>query len=283
MEEKYTADMYLTPDDLTIIENKIEELTIAIQDNIYNGETSSLRPIEVGDNLNNKLLHLSFPRNIYELIHYDNSRRKIVEMDTVSSYIFTRDFGDETMIGRFINLSHQKPFDTHSYLLELYSYTVFYNKGETIDNRNPYINRVRIIAPSDMGTVTSINDTDICRYIQIYEDETIIPNYVKNTYTINELPYIQKIDNIERGIENLGKYFTKPIGWIATKDWLGTINFDKMSTDDNGIRGINIDSFSYQDINRWIHNLNLIEQKDMDNITIWNTNKTQYYWDEEDD
>lgn len=51
------------------------------------------------------------------------------------------------------------------------------------------------------------------------------------------------LNNIENGIENLGKGYFRPYGWRKKKTW------------DKGM------SFSYMDVNRWIIDLNLIEER----------------------
>lgn len=51
------------------------------------------------------------------------------------------------------------------------------------------------------------------------------------------------LNNIENGIENLGKGYFKPYGWQNKKIWT---------------KGM---SFSYKDVNRWLNNLNIIEER----------------------
>lgn len=51
------------------------------------------------------------------------------------------------------------------------------------------------------------------------------------------------LNNIENGIENLGKGYFKPYGWQNKKIW------------NKGM------SFSYKDVNRWLNNLNIIEER----------------------
>ena len=51
------------------------------------------------------------------------------------------------------------------------------------------------------------------------------------------------LNNIENGIENLGKGYFRPYGWQGKKTWT---------------KGM---SFSYKDVNRWIIDLNLIEER----------------------
>ena len=92
---------------------------------------------------------------------------------------------------------------------------------------------------------------------------------------LNELPYIQEINRIENAIENLGYYFYKPNGWLPTKEW---ITLDNLYP---------IKSFDYKDYNRWISNLQLIENALGESLTIWNgvslmnwNEESQYEWEE---
>lgn len=262
MEDNYESLMYLTPNDLNQIENKIEELTNLIQENIYDNQQSLLRNIQVGDDLSGKTLYLSFPKDSYEYITNEN-RTVIVTMD------------DSTK--RIAYLYYPNDSNRRYIYIRTPNYT-YYIYAENKNSPNPYLNNVRFRLPNDYGTVAEVNENDqFYQYIKIYDDETIIPNYEKKTWVLNEIPYMQDIDRIEQGIKNLGDYFTKPKDWITTKDWIKTNTIDDRSDYGVGSKG-----FSYIDINRWIHNLNLIDEKDMDNITIWNTNKTQYYWNEEE-
>lgn len=95
-----------------------------------------------------------------------------------------------------------------------------------------------------------------------------IPTYTKKTWVLNELPYIQEIDRIERGIENIGYNFYEPDGWITTKEWITSDNLYP------------IKSFDYRDYNRWLTDLTLIEEGGEPEITIWN-GMSQVNWNEE--
>jgi hypothetical protein len=88
---------------------------------------------------------------------------------------------------------------------------------------------------------------------------------------------MQKIDNIENAIKNIGRYYYKPVNWLNTREWLKTSTID----DDND--NMNIQNISYQDLNRWTNNLNLISFDDLDKMTIWNSEITQLEWDEQSD
>jgi hypothetical protein len=85
-----------------------------------------------------------------------------------------------------------------------------------------------------------------------------MPVYNKKTWVLNELPYIQEIDRIEHGIKSIGYNFYEPDGWITTKEWITSDNLYP------------IKSFDYRDYNRWLTNLNLIENAGEPLITIWN-------------
>lgn len=264
MNSNYNANMYLTPNDLIQVEDKIEELTYQIQEHIYNGE-SVLKNIAINDDLDKITLHLSFPRNAHEYISQeDNDKHPLIYTDKNNS-IFYQYSNDLCYVG--ISISNTTSSETNDYIIYGYDINDSYN--------NPYLNYIRYYLPKGFGKVTAIYDNeDLYQYIKIYDDENIIPTYIPKTWSINEIPYIQYIDHIEQGVENLGSYFTKPIDWIITKEWLGTATLGS-----NNNYGVGSKGFSYQDINRWIHNLNLIEQEDMINCTIWNTDKTEYEWE----
>ena len=128
--------------------------------------------------------------------------------------------------------------------------------------RQPYSFKL----PYDIGVVTEIDsNNEVYKYIKIYEDEYIIPDYVKHVWSDNEFLTMQKIENIERGVDNIGYYYYKPIGWIGSKRWINS-------------SGINMKNISYQDLNRWADNLNMINFNDLENMTIWNSDITQLQW-----
>lgn len=102
------------------------------------------------------------------------------------------------------------------------------------------------------------------------QDKTDIPSFIPKTWVINEFPYIQEIDRIEKGVDNLGYYYYKPQEWETTKIWIPEGNTQEIKK-----------GFSYQDINRWIYNMDLINQIKDDNSTIWN-GQSFVYWDSND-
>ena len=95
------------------------------------------------------------------------------------------------------------------------------------------------------------------------------PTFSSKTWQINDFPYIQEIDRIERGINNLKEYWYQPDGWIECKVWL-----------DGTETGQVIKSFSYIDINRWIVDLDLMEVALDEEVTLWNI-QSYIYWNQE--
>ena len=67
--------------------------------------------------------------------------------------------------------------------------------------------------------------------------------YTDKNWTENDFLIYTYLNNIEDGINNLAEGYFKPYGWQNKKIWT---------------KGM---SFSYRDVNRWITNLNLIEER----------------------
>lgn len=67
--------------------------------------------------------------------------------------------------------------------------------------------------------------------------------YTPKMWTNKDFLLYTYLNNIENGIKALGKGYFRPYGWQKPKIWTGGI------------------SFSYRDVNRWITNLNLIEER----------------------
>jgi len=101
-----------------------------------------------------------------------------------------------------------------------------------------------IITPEQLDEI----DTKIYNLRQrVYLINNNIPAYEKvgwGSIEYNVLPFhYSYLNNMETGIYNLGKYYFRPYGWQDTKTWAGGM------------------SFSYRDVNRWITDLNLIEER----------------------
>lgn len=249
MNNEYNKRIYLTYNDLNAIENAIESITNEIQERLFNNTSSPLRTIEVGDNLNTKTLYISFPRNMYEYISGNGT--DIVTTDKNSQISYEKvDYTtyDDYRIGITIHNNERRIYQKRS------------------DYTNPFISVVETKLPYNVGIVTSIDiNNNVYDKIKIYENDDIIPNYVKHTWVENELLSMQKIHNIERGIKNIGRYFYKPTGWIETQEWI------------HGL-GTNTKHISYKDLNRWQNNLSLINFDNLEVLNIWNTDITHLQW-----
>lgn len=70
-----------------------------------------------------------------------------------------------------------------------------------------------------------------------------VNTYTDKTWVKKDFLLYTYLNNIENGIENLGKGYFKPYGWQNTKIW------------NKGM------SFSYKDVNRWLNNLSIIEER----------------------
>ena len=95
------------------------------------------------------------------------------------------------------------------------------------------------------------------------------PTFSSKQWFVNDFPYIQEIDRIERGVKALGDYWYKPDGWEECKVWLTGEETEQV-----------IKSFSFEDINRWIIDLDLMEEVIGDESTIWNL-QSYIYWNQE--
>lgn len=70
-----------------------------------------------------------------------------------------------------------------------------------------------------------------------------IDSYTPKTWVKKDFLIYTYLNNIEDGIKALGKGYFRPYGWQATKTWTAR------------------QSFSYKDVNRWMIDLNLIEER----------------------
>ena len=268
MSNNYNANIYLTTKDLNDIEDRIENITEECQEQIFDNDSNNLRNIQVGDDLGGKTLYLSFPRTTNELIpDTDTNNHYIINIGNDYSICYKCYSSGPKIVGvRYKN----RTSDTGYLIQFLYAHN--------INAINPYLNFVRFKLPKNCGKVTSIDtDNPFYQYIKIY-DESMIPDYTKHIWTDNEVLTMQKIDNIEQGIKNIGFYYDKPNGWVNEKEWLGK-NAIKSATN----YGVGVKTISYQDLNRWYNNLDLINFDDLSNMTIWNAidDISQIEWNNE--
>ena len=251
----YNANIYLTPANLNDIEDMIADITQDVQDNIFEGMNSPLENIQVGDNLSGKTLYLSFPRNSYEYI--DNSTEiNIITTDNnyEISYIYNN--------------------NKHSVYITYNGVKYFiYAKNEL--SLNPYLNFVRYKIPNDFGNVISINSSSpLYQYIGVYENENIIPDYVKHVYHDNDVITMRQIDNLENGIKNIGYYYYKPIEFVGNREWLKTAELGK-----NNDYNLTMQNISYLDLNRWIIDLSSVNFDNLEQMTFWNSEVSEIDWE----
>lgn len=257
MNNMYTGNMYLNKTSLNDIENSIYDITNTIQEEIFNNQQSPLRNIQVGDNLNGKTIYFLFPKDIYQEI--SGSDTKFIKMDSGDYFTFSK---SETTASTYYHIHFYSNDGNY----------VIYSKGFYDGKPNNYQMRIsKRKMTNEVGTVTEIDtNNNVYQYVKIYDDETIIPNYVKHNWQDDEFLTMQNIDNLENGIKNIGLYYYKPLGWLENRQWLVTL-------------GINNQNISYQDLNRWVTDLNLINFDNLDELTIWNSDITQLIWNENSD
>ena len=253
MSDRYNNNMYLDASDLNDVEDMIYDITNDIQENVFNNQQSPLRNIQVGDNLNGRIVYFSFPVDAYESI--SGSDNRFIKMDNGNYFTFhATEYTDTTYYRVYFVTSDN-------------TYTI-YNKRST-NNYQIRLNKRKM--EYNAGVVTEIDtNNDIYQYVKIYDDETIIPDYVKHTWEDNEFLTMQNIENIENGIKNIGYYYYKPLGWLETQEWLRTLC-------------INTRNISYRDLNRWINDLELINFDNLNKMTIWNSDITQLQWNKNSD
>lgn len=265
MDNSYNNNMYLLKKDLNDIENQIETITNDIQENIFDNKTSPLRNIEIGDNLNGKILYLSIPRDFYENVDENTNIITTNNNNYIKCY---KDYYSEqsSICGGLISYK-----DINYYLYQYYA-----DSEENFSELT--LNKKYFKLPHDFGIVDYIDSNNpLYQYIGIYEDETIIPNYEKHIWQDNEILSMQKIDNIEKGVKNIGYYYYKPNGWLTNRDWLPITSTEYYDTHTN------IQNISYQDLNRWLTDLSLISFNDLYKMTIWNSNVSEIDWNKQND
>lgn len=99
-----------------------------------------------------------------------------------------------------------------------------------------------------------------------------VNTYTPKTWVKKDFLMYTYLNNIEQGIQALANGFYKPYGWRETKTWEPR------------------QSFSYMDVNRWIIDLQLLQEAIETNpqITVWNGQSfenwnsydTQLEWEE---
>lgn len=68
-------------------------------------------------------------------------------------------------------------------------------------------------------------------------------SYTPKNWQINEFVFVDDINNIEEAIDKIAGYFGYPMGYTKKRNW--------------DLQGTN--NISYQDINRWLRNINSLK------------------------
>lgn len=265
-------DNYLSKKMLNNLENKVADLHTLFKSKFDLTETH-LRNIILGDNLDEKVLYMNFPYDCY----------KNITNETVKAIIT----GDNGTFLNYIQYCHPPiSYFTHYIAwsdgnMRFYLYT----KGE--NDLNITFNYIRYKLPSasegSFGKIIDIDDTDtIYQYIKIKDDEYKLLEYNKKIWVDNEIPYLQYIDNIEEGINNVAEILYKPAGY-EYKAWTTTGHYGIASND----YGLAQKPISSNDFERWEKNIELLKNIINGINTIWNVvssvnwnEENQYEWEE---
>lgn len=82
-------------------------------------------------------------------------------------------------------------------------------------------------------------------------------SYTPKTWQINEFVFVDDIKNIEEAIDKIAGYFGYPTGYQTKRNW--------------NLMGEN--NISYKDINRWLHNIDLLRNSEFNPLVPSNTLK----------
>lgn len=108
-------------------------------------------------------------------------------------------------------------------------------------------------------------ETDYLNYTDLNSVETKIKelytyynlSYTPKTWQINEFVFVDDINNIEEAIDKIADYFGYPMGYIKKRKW--------------NLQGTN--NISYEDINRWLKNINFLRKSEFNPLVPSNTLK----------
>ncbi|MBO5138668.1 MAG: hypothetical protein J6B89_03400 [Bacilli bacterium] len=243
---------YLTKDLLNDIEDKVEKLHNKFKIK-FKAEETSLRNIQIGDILSNRILYLNFPFESYE---------------TILSEIPFITIDNEKFLCRKVSLTGNQ-YIGYKYL-EHYNFLYYkYN-----NQKNLLYNYIRYKLPKNYGIVTSINNKDdFYSYVKVKNDEYKLLKYNKKIWVDNEIPYLQYIDNIENGINNVAEILYIPPGY-ERKEWTTTGYYDIESND----YGLAQKPISEKDFRRWNSNIKLLESVIDSFFCVWNV-ESYINWD----
>lgn len=113
----------------------------------------------------------------------------------------------------------------------------------------------------------SINDRIVTLTERINRHFDGVEEYDSKTFRKYYFLYIEDVDDIERAITQIALFTSKLDGYDDNKTWI-----------DNG--KIIDRTIDYRDYNRWINDLDLLEQV-TDYSNMWNLKTQNYNWGEE--
>lgn len=119
------------------------------------------------------------------------------------------------------------------------------------------------------GDLNAIEDRIVTVTNKLRQLNPSTPAFSSKLWLPADFPYIQEIDRIERGVNTLKEYWYKPDGWIDCKTWLTGTETSQV-----------IKRFNYEDINRWIVDLDLMDAALDEEVTLWNI-QSYIYWNQE--
>lgn len=104
-----------------------------------------------------------------------------------------------------------------------------------------------------------LNYTDLNNVENKLEDlyEFYDMTYTPKVWELNEYVFVNDIKNIEEAIDTMGAYFGYPAGYQTKRNW--------------NLMGEN--NISYRDINRWLHNIDLLRNSEFNPLVPSNTLK----------
>lgn len=104
-----------------------------------------------------------------------------------------------------------------------------------------------------------LNYTDLNNVENKLEDlyEFYDMTYIPKVWELNEYVFVNDIKNIEEAIDTMGAYFGYPTGYQTKRNW--------------NLMGEN--NISYRDINRWLHNIDLLRNSEFNPLVPSNTLK----------
>ena len=263
---------YLTKEKLQQVEDRIELLHKKFREK-FNVTETTLRNFQVGDYFGNQKLYFDF--DILMNFNEEYEDVSIIKTDTDDNISYYARFSNE-YYGRI-------DFNNNNIAFPIYF------KADIVTDFDKFVygnftNRSGIITIGNSKVIEIKEDENTYKSIKIKDDRYKLLAYIKKTWVDNEFPYMQYIDNIEEGINDVAEIFYAPIGFDY-KPWIlkGNIsNYTSIETN-----GLSQKTISEDDFVRWNKNIDLLEKAFNDIINIWNlisyinwNEESQFEWED---